>query len=274
MIVACVAPATAACASAPVSLCTASVSLSTPVTASDSPATPASMAAYYARRAAIYERVYLKPERQADLRTLEAWLRGQFTGRRVLEIACGTGWWTPHGAAGAAHWRATDLNPETMAIAQAKPSPKPAGTVQFQTVDAYTLAGLGDEPFDAAFAGCWWSHVPLPQLRPWLQTLHGRLAPGATLVMLDNRFVAGSSTPISRRDAQGNTYQQRTLDDGSAHEVLKNFPSAAEAVAQLGPQAQQARWLEFGHYWLLHYRLADASGQALPAAPPDTLSRP
>ena len=234
------------------------------------------MAAYYARRAAVYERIYLKPERQADLRAMEAWLRGQFTGRRVLEIACGTGWWTPHGAAGAAHWRATDLNPEAMAIAQAKPvlMRMPAGTVQFQTVDAYTLAGLGDETFDAAFAGCWWSHVPLPRLQPWLATLHARLAPGATVVLLDNRNVAGSSTPISRRDAQGNTYQQRMLDDGSAHEVLKNFPSAADAMAALGPQARQAQWIDFQHYWALHYRLAGTADQALPAAPPDVLTNP
>ena len=232
------------------------------------------MAAYYARRASAYERVYFKPDRQADLRLMEAWLADQFTGRRVLEIACGTGWWTPHGAAGAAHWRATDLNPETLTIAQAKPMPKPAGTVQFQTVDAYTLAGLGTEVFNAAFAGCWWSHVPLQQLRPWLHTLHARLAPGATVVMLDNRYVAGSSTPISRRDGHGNSYQQRTLDDGSAHELLKNFPSAAEAMAALGPQARQPQWLEFDHYWVLHYRLADAGEPPLSAWPPDAPGSP
>jgi hypothetical protein len=35
-------------------------------------------------------------------------------------VACGTGWWTPHGARDAAQWWATDLNPETMAVARAK----------------------------------------------------------------------------------------------------------------------------------------------------------
>ena len=219
-----------------------------------SAATPASMAAYCARRAATYERVYAKPERQADLRAIEAWLGPLFAGRRVLEIACGTGWWTPHGAAQAAHWRATDLNPETLAIARSKPLPP--GVVQFQTVDAYTLAGLGDETFDAAFAGFWWSHVPLDRLQPWITTLHGRLAAGATVVMLDNRNVPGSSTPISRRDAQGNTYQQRPLDDGSSQEVLKNFPTAEQAIAALGPRACDARWTDHPHYWRLQYRLS------------------
>lgn len=218
------------------------------------PATPASMAAYYVQRAAYYERVYFKPERQADLRAMEAWLATRFVGRHVLEIACGTGWWTPHGAARAAHWRATDLNPETMAVAKAKAA-MPAA-VRFQPVDAYTLAELGDETFDAAFAGCWWSHVPLDRLQPWLDTLHARLQPGAVVVMLDNRLVPGSSTPISRTDAPGNTYQQRTLDDGSTHEVLKNFPTADEAIAALGPRARDPQWRAWAHYWALAWTVA------------------
>ena len=216
-------------------------------------ATPESMARYYAQRAAYYERVYFKPDRQADLRRMEAWIARQFSGRRVLEIACGTGWWTAHGATRAAHWRATDLNPETMALAQAKPLP--AGTVRFQTVDAYSLSELQDETFDAAFAGFWWSHVALQRLPGWLSALHDRLADGAEVVMLDNRFVAGSSTPISRSDAEGNSYQQRALDDGSRQEVLKNFPTAEQAFAVLGPRARDPQWLAFEHYWILHYRL-------------------
>ena len=243
------------------------------------PATPASMAAYYLQRAAYYERVYFKPERQADLRALEAWLAGQFIGRRVLEIACGTGWWTPHGAARAAHWRATDLNPETFAIAQAKHMTMPAN-VRFQTVDAYTLAELADpaqDTFDAAFAGCWWSHVPLHSLRPWLDVLHARLAPGATVVFLDNSFAQASSTPISRTDAQGNTYQQRRLDDGSSHEVLKNFPSPDAAIAALGPRAHNPQWTQYAHYWVLQYQLDGAAGGSPPvpsATPPAAPSAP
>ena len=158
------------------------------MTTEPAPATVDSMATYYAKRAAIYERVYLKPERQTDLRTMETALAEPFAGRHVLEIACGTGWWTPHGAARAAHWRATDLNPETFALAQAKPA-MPA-CVRFQTVDAYTFSELGDETFDAAFAGCWWSHVPLARLPAWLATLHARLVPGAVVTMIDGRRVA------------------------------------------------------------------------------------
>ena len=210
------------------------------------------MRAYYARRAAYYERVYFKPERQNDLRAMEAWLPTMFAGREVLEIACGTGWWTPHGARAAKSWLGTDLNPETMTVARTKEL-RPC--VRFATVDAYTLAELGDRRFDAAFAGCWWSHVPLQLLAAWLATLHARLLPGARVVMLDNSFVQTSSTPLTRRDDQGNTYQDRPLDDGSVHEVLKNFPSADQAIAMLGPRARNARWFDWEHYWALSYEL-------------------
>lgn len=206
---------------------------------------------YYARRAESYERIYDKPERQDDLRALTASLPGLFAGRRVLELACGTGWWTARAAAPARRWLATDASERTLAVARRKPLP---ACVELRVADAYAPA-LGGETFDAAFAGFWWSHVPLARLRPWLATLHAQLEPGARVVLLDNRFVAGSSTPISRRDGDGNTYQQRTLDDGSSHEVLKNFPTAAQALAALGERACAPRWLELEHYWLLSYDL-------------------
>lgn len=212
----------------------------------------ASMAAYYVQRAAVYERVYAKPERQADLRAMEAWLPTPFAGREVLEVACGTGWWTPHGARDAKAWLATDLNPETMAVAQNKAMP---ACVRFETVDAYTFAPIEDRLFDAAFAGCWWSHVPLARLPGWLDALQARLRPGARVVFLDNRFVQTSSSPLTHSDADGNTYQTRTLDDGSVHEVLKNFPTREQALAMLGPRAHSPEWIEHDHYWVLSYQL-------------------
>ncbi len=220
----------------------------------DPPSVLKGMQGYYTQRAPYYERVYHKAERQADLRAMAAWLPGLFEGRHVLEVACGTGWWTPHGARDAASWLATDLSPETMAVAQAKPMP---ACVRFATVDAYSWEGLPPadglpgQRFNAAFAGCWWSHVPLQGLPQWLASLGTHLAPGARVVFLDNRYVQTSNLPITHSDAAGNTYQTRTLDDGSVHEVLKNFPTAASALAALGPHVQHAQWLQWEHYWAL-----------------------
>ena len=215
------------------------------------------MQAYYAQRAAEYERIYAKPERQNELRAIEAWLPGQFTGKHVLEIACGTGWWTLLGARDSAGWLATDLNPEAMALAQCKPlrDKVSAGRVRFALADAYAPGEI-DGTFDAAFAGFWWSHVPLARLRSWLDTLHAKLQPGARVVFLDNLYVEGSSTPIARRDADGDTFQQRALDDGSTHEVLKNFPTREQAMAAIGSRARNPQWHQWTHYWALSYELS------------------
>ena len=127
--------------------------------------------------------------------------------------------------------------------------------MRFARADAYTLEAI-DGRFDAAFAGCWWSHVPLQRLGAWLDALHARLDAGAVVVMLDNAFVQTSNLPITRTDTDGNTYQQRTLDDGSVHEVLKNFPTREQAIDAIGPRAREAQWHEWTHYWGLTYTLA------------------
>jgi SAM-dependent methyltransferase len=214
--------------------------------------TTAPMLDYYRQRAAYYERVYFKPHRQAELREMEAWLPTLLAGRRVLEIACGTGWWTPHGARYAARWLGIDANDATLDVARSKALP---ACVELRVADAYTLAEVGEERFDAAFAGCWWSHVPRQQHEAWLDTLHARLAPGAVVVLLDNRYVELDSTPVSRHDEHGNGYQSRTLDDGSTHEVLKNFPSEAELRERLAGRVRTFEWIEWPHYWACRYEL-------------------
>lgn len=216
---------------------------------------------YYAQRAAEYERVYDKPERQADLAAMRRWLPLHFAGRRVLEVACGTGWWTRVMAPVAAQVTAFDAAPQTLDVARSRaaaPLPDgasaPAALVEFVEGDAYTPPSNG-APWDAAFAGFWWSHVPRARLPAFLDTLHQRLAPGAPVIFLDNRLVPGSSTPVSPPDAAGDTWQERRLDDGSLHRVLKNFPDEAElreAVAAVDPGASVTLWR---HYWALVYRL-------------------
>lgn len=207
---------------------------------------------YYARRAAEYEKIYHKPERQSDLARLRTDLPALFDGERVLELACGTGYWTPLIAARAESVLAVDYNEETLQLARTKPYPKK--NVTFQQADAYDLPAWR-EKFSACFAGFWWSHVPLSRLDGFLEGLKARLAPGARVAFLDNRYVAGSSTPITRRDAEGNGYQQRRLDDGTSHEVLKNFPTAREMEKRLGRHGSEVRFTNYQYYWVATYRI-------------------
>ena len=92
-------------------------------------------------------------------------------------------------------------------------------------------------------------------IEQFASNLAGRLGPGARVVVLDNQFAEGSSTPISRRDAEGNSYQMRHLASGEQYEVLKNFPSGAELADAVRPVAREAHLETLTYYWLLVFTL-------------------
>lgn len=207
------------------------------------------MRQYYARRYQEYDRIYLKPERQRDLRAIEAWLPNLFTDADVLEIACGTGYWTQFIAPHAKRVVAVDASIDTMSIARDRPGCR---QVEFIEGDAYALP-LAGHRFDAAFAGFWFSHVPIRQRREFLLGLHAVLNRGARIVLLDNLFVAGSSTPLSETEASGDTFQIRRLDDGTTHRVLKNFPSQEEMLALVSDIGTSPRLTAWQHYWAFDY---------------------
>ena len=209
------------------------------------------MQAYYAARAREYDRVYDKLERQADLRAIERWLPPLFTGARVLEVACGTGYWTQFIAPVASQVLAVDAAAETLAIARRR---VPQSAVEFVVGDAYALPARAAR-FDAAFAGFWFSHVPKSRRLEFLRGLHAALHPGARVILLDNRYVDGSSTSIFERDAEGNTFQLRPLSDGSTHRVLKNFPSEHELRSQLADRGKNITFTTWPHYWALAYEV-------------------
>lgn len=203
---------------------------------------------YYRRRAGEYEAFYAKPERQADLLLLKKKLAELLKNARVLEVACGTGYWTTVIANAAGSITATDAADEPMNIARSKDYPKK--NVTFIEADAYALPeSLGR--FDAAFAGFWWSHVPRERIAQFVASLHARLEPGARVLLLDNLYVEGNSTPISEVDTAGNTYQLRTLTDGSTFRVMKNFPSKDELRARL----PGAHYRALQYHWLAEYRV-------------------
>jgi demethylmenaquinone methyltransferase/2-methoxy-6-polyprenyl-1,4-benzoquinol methylase len=211
----------------------------------------AALRRYYASRAHEYEAIYRKPERQADLERLRSLVAAFGEGRRVLEIACGTGYWTVPLASAAVSLTATDVSDEVLDVARSKPLPP--GIVTFAHADAFGLEALPGR-FDAAFAGFWWSHVLRADLKRFLAGLHARLERPARVLLLDNRYVEGSSTPVSRTDDAGNTYQERSLADGARHEVLKNFPSPAQVRKALaGTESLQVA--ETPYFWQASYEL-------------------
>lgn len=203
------------------------------------------LARYYAERAAEYEQIYEKPERQLDLRVLESQLSGLFSQRDVLEIACGTGYWTQRIAETARSIFATDINDEVLAIAEAKTYGCP--TI-FRQLDLFDLPENPGRRFGALCAGFIWSHIPKEKLPLFVQKLAAQVLPGGRLIFFDNRFIEGGSTPVFSTDENGNTYQRRFLKDGSEHLVLKNFPDETELSGWLSAYGS-LEIRELSYFW-------------------------
>lgn len=207
------------------------------------------MHAYCSARAPYYDAVYLKPERKEDIVFLAVHLPDRFRGREVLELACGTGHWTQHIATSTKRLVATDGTAEPLEFARLRPGTE---TVVFRHADAYALPpDLGT--FDGAFAGLWFSHVPIEARIAFLQDLHTLLLPGARVVFVDNGNVQLRDFPLVETDAAGNTFQMRQLNDGSVHRVLKNFPTETELVALLSNYGDEIEFSELDNFWMVEY---------------------
>jgi demethylmenaquinone methyltransferase/2-methoxy-6-polyprenyl-1,4-benzoquinol methylase len=215
-------------------------------------AMPSSIVDYYQARAPEFEAVYDRPERQEDLARLKAWLAEETRGRTILEVACGTGYWTAIAAGTARTIVATDLNPGPLAFARAKGL---GAHVTFAEADAFALPDQG-AAFDVGMAHFWWSHVSVADQRRFLEHFASKLLPGAKLLMMDNNYVAKSMSPVSRRDALGNTYQVRRLESGAEYEIVKNFPSTADLKRALAPVSVAVEVLQLPYYWALSATLA------------------
>lgn len=206
---------------------------------------------YYAQRAAEYDQVYEKPERQEDLAALERLVVQALAGRRVLDIAAGTGYWTERFAGATRSTMACDVNEETLLVARSRRTWP--DRVSFARCDAFALDDVAGS-FDAAFVGFFWSHVDVEELDAFIDGLIRRLEPGATVVIVDNDHVPGSNHPITSTDESGNTYQRRRLADGRQWVVRKNFPPAEEVVARLARHGASATVTSMTYSWAATFR--------------------
>lgn len=207
------------------------------------------MRSYYKKRAPVYDRVYRYPERQDDLRVLEGYISNYFRKRDVLEIAAGTGYWTQFIAPKARSTLVTDAIADTLLQAKYRPNIERA---TFLVSDAYKLEGISGK-FSGLFAGLWLSHVPKERLSAFLNNAHEYLEPGTKVLFVDNTRAQCARLPIAYKDETGNTYQNRELDDGTLHRVLKNFPTGEELIEASSAIGVDHKYFELENYWVFQY---------------------
>src|SRR5919202_6089464 len=149
----------------------------------------ANLRRYYDQRAPEYEQIYVPRDRQHgfELGELARQLRDALRGRSVLEVACGTGYWTACAAGVAKAVTATDASLAMLTHAREKVLPQ---NITFLVADAYDLRHTPGD-FDGALAMFWLSHVPRTRLRRFLDAFHARLQPGAIVFLADNVYLPG-----------------------------------------------------------------------------------
>jgi SAM-dependent methyltransferase len=202
---------------------------------------------YYRKRASEYDTLYATAAWQSELAVLRDWLVAQVRSRTILEVAAGTGYWTAVAAPVASAITATDINPEMLAIASAKELGAHVALVQ---ADCWRLPQLPGA-FEVGMAHLWWSHVRKQDRRLFLSHFASRLQEHATLLMIDQNHVPDFGMPIRRRDAAGNSYQTRWLDNGERFEVVKNYPDESELELSVGQACEDVDILQLTYFWAL-----------------------
>lgn len=211
------------------------------------------LTSYYKHRAKEYDKVYLIPEEQEDLVKATKIFQELFSKKAVLEIACGTGYWTEQISGAATSIFATDVNASVIEIAKSR---KEFDNIIFEVADMYTLApGM---KYDALFGGFIWSHILLQDLDDFFLKFINFLKPNSIIAFIDSKQVKGKYhdvKSIAKIDEQGNTYQARRLEDGTTHLVLKNFPSKEFLVHKLSKIATDIIYTDLEHYWIVCCKL-------------------
>jgi demethylmenaquinone methyltransferase/2-methoxy-6-polyprenyl-1,4-benzoquinol methylase len=195
------------------------------------------MVDYYSARAGEYDDWYLRrgryshgPENdeawRSDLDAAAGWLSSRAFHGRIVELAAGTGWWSPT-LAMQGELTLLDAAPEPLEIARERMAA--AGlSADFLVRDAW------DEPdrrVDGLFTGFWISHIDRARLAEFFELAARWLAPGGTLAFIDSRRDPESGAADHRPPEDD--VQTRRLDDGSSFRVRKVFYERAELAAAL-----------------------------------------
>ncbi|MGV8894803.1 MAG: class I SAM-dependent methyltransferase [Burkholderiaceae bacterium] len=195
--------------------------------------------------------VYALPDRQHEFAVLRERVAELVQGQKVLELACGSGYWTAVMAGTADFVLATDNIPLMLKAAQARDLP--GQKVQIAQIDAFEVDFAND--YTACFAGFFWAHVKRELQTDLLARLRKIVGKDGLLILIDDNYLEADTAPVARTDAEGNTYQIETLADGERYEYVKNFPTDSALRKKFAGVAKDIRILRLQHTWLMSCRL-------------------
>ncbi|HEY3072266.1 MAG TPA: class I SAM-dependent methyltransferase [Candidatus Limnocylindrales bacterium] len=200
------------------------------------------MVTYYEARASEYDDWYLRRGRYergplhdvawaAELDEAGRWLDGLPISGEIVELAAGTGWWSPLLAAKG-----------ELSLYDAAPAPLDRARerlvahrlrAHLHVRDAWAEP---DRQVDAVFCGFWLSHVPRSRLARFLGIVRRWLKPGGVFAFIDSRFDPQSNA-IDHQPVRDQETMTRRLDDGREFTIPKVYyepHELEEALAAAG----------------------------------------
>ena len=201
----------------------------------------AELLAYYEARAPEYDDWYLRRGRyargpvhdaawDAELDAAGRWLDGLPVQGEIVELAAGTGWWSP-------------LLAEKGELSLYDGAQAPLDRARERLVAHRLRAHLHvrdawaepDRQVDAVFTGFWLSHVPRARLESFLAIVRRWLRPGGMFAFIDSLPDPQSSAVDHPTPADDTSV--RRLDDGRSFTIVKVYYTPTEletALARAG----------------------------------------
>ncbi len=143
----------------------------------------------------------------------------------VLELACGTGWWTQWLAQHARHVTAVDAAEEMLALNRDRVK---AANVQYILADVFSWKP--GRQFDLVFFAFWLSHVPRDRFAAFWQLVGDSLADNGRVFFIDELDAERARGAETRVDGDA---VLRELEDGRQFRAVKVFYQPSELQAKL-----------------------------------------
>lgn len=203
---------------------------------------------YYRLQANGYHNKYYADDEGSSGAEIEL-LQNTFRDRDVLEIACGTGFWTEKVAQSATSVVATDINLSMIEAAGKRLTH--LDNILFKVSDAYSLSNVAGK-FNGAFAVLFWCHIPRERRREFLSVLCSKLEPGSPVVFVDQLSDIDEDTHFS--DQNGNKFAERRAA-GNDFAIIKNIPDRKELLADLKDFAAAIQYNKHSSgFWSVSWR--------------------